>query len=383
MQRPFLFPLGLAKGEAFCNRVIERERLIKNFKTKQHTIITSPRRYGKSSLVLYALEESGILYEKIDLFVAINAKTIEEQILNGIKRLINKISYTPEQLIKFLKEYIKNLKSKWIIGTDGIHIELIPEKSSDSATIIMESLLTLEALLKKKSIKACFFIDEFQEIAVLANSKGIEGAIRHVAQECEYLTFVFSGSKRHLLLNMFNDRARPLYMLCDTLIIDRINKDEYTEHINKIAYKTWKKNLTSETLEEIFFSTERHPYYINALCARLWIDSSNTAPTKKDVIKAWLNYQLQEEPKVARELSNLSLSQRKLLVLIAHGANYELRGKASLHKLNLTASAVSKALQTLEAQDYLGSHSEKGFYLIDPLIKAVLLRIYSLDDIEG
>jgi uncharacterized protein len=83
------FPLGIAKGEAFCNRVSERKRLISNTERNKHTIVISPRRYGKSSLVLCSLEEMKLPYERVDLFVAVNIKTVEEQILKGVKNLIN------------------------------------------------------------------------------------------------------------------------------------------------------------------------------------------------------------------------------------------------------------------------------------------------------
>src|SRR5579862_131212 len=168
------FPLGIAKGDAFCNRVLERKQLINNIHKGQHTIIISPRRYGKSSLVLHSLEEARLHYERVDFFVAVNAKTMEDQILKGVKKLITKVSSIPEQAVSFIKNYIRNLKSKWVVGTDGINIELIPGKENDSVSVIMESLQMLENILQKKGVNAVFFIDEFQEIGILANSRGIE-----------------------------------------------------------------------------------------------------------------------------------------------------------------------------------------------------------------
>src|SRR5258708_2264199 len=103
------FPLGIAKGDAFCNRVSERKQLISNTKRNKHTIVISPRRYGKSSLVLNSLDDIELPYERVDLFVAVSAKTIEEQILKGVKSLITKVSTVPEQAVGFIKNYIKGL----------------------------------------------------------------------------------------------------------------------------------------------------------------------------------------------------------------------------------------------------------------------------------
>lgn len=370
------FPLGIAKGDAFCNRVIERKQLISNLEKNKHTIVISPRRYGKSSLVLCTLEEMKLPYERIDLFVAINLKTIEEQILNGVKKLITKITTVPEQAMVFIKKYIKNIKSKWIVGTDGINIELIPDKSNDPAITIMESLQMLENILHKKKMKAIFFIDEFQEIGMLANSTGIEGAIRHVAQECENLCFIFSGSNRHILSNMFDDRASPLYMLCDRITLDRISEEDYIAYLNKVAKKTWKKKLDQAVIEEIFKLTEKHPYYMNVLCDKLWAYGLNDLPTVDKANCAWKEYILQEESKIAKDISSLNTSQKKILIAVAQGASKDLTSKESLRKFNLTSAAVIKSLKLLEEQDYLNRNKQSEYYIVDPLIKSSLNLFY-------
>lgn len=370
------FPLGIAKGESFCNRISERKQLLDNVEKNRHTLVTSPRRYGKSSLVLRSLEDIKQPYERVDLFVAVTVQAIEDQILKGVKNLIRKVSTVPEQAVSMIKAYIKTLKSKWIVGTDGVSIELIPEKDSDPASNIMESLQMLENVLRKKKQKAVFFIDEFQEVGVIAQNTGIEGSIRHIAQENENLCFIFSGSNRHILENIFDDRANPLYMLCDRIAIDRISEHEYVTHLNKIAKKTWKKNLESAVLAEIFRLTERHPYYMNALCDRLWTESTASPPAADMVSLLWQDYILQEESKVAKELSGLNTSQKKILLAVASGVSKDLTGKEILHKFNLTSAAVIKSLNLLEKQDYLNRSRQGNYFIVDPLIKAALIYFY-------
>jgi len=370
------FPLGIAKGDAFCNRVIERKQLIHNVLQNKHTLVISPRRYGKSSLVLYSLEEMGLPYERIDLFVAVNIKAVEEQILKGVKKLVTKVSTTTEQAIELIKTYIKSLKSKWIVGTDGVNLELIPEKDSDSAITIMESLQMLEIILSKKNKKAVFFIDEFQEIGVLDHASGIEGAIRHVAQESEHLRFIFSGSNRHILANMFDDRSSPLYMLCDRMTIDRIHEQDYAAYLNKIAKKTWGVYLDKTVIDKIFNLTERHPYYTNVLCDKLWTSAGEQLPIIESISTAWEEYMLQEESKIARELSALSTTRKKILIAISQGYSKELTSKAILQKLNLASATTVKSLKWLTEQDYTGYNKNREYFIIDPLIKASLIKFY-------
>jgi hypothetical protein len=373
------FPLGIAKGDAFCNRVAERKQLAHNIASGKHTIIISSRRYGKSSLVLRGIEESNLPFERVDLFVAVNIKTIEEQILKGVKNLISKLSTAPEQALSFIKNYIKNLKSKWIVGTNGVSIELIPDKNSDSAIVIMESLQMLENILKNKKLTAIFFIDEFQEIGVLENTSSIEGAIRHVAQESEYLRFIFSGSNRHILSNMFDNKSRPLYMLCDRISIDRIQKADYINYLNKVAKKTWKKDLDSAVIEGIFKLTERHPYYMNVLCDKIWVNCETTIPKAEHVPILWKNYILQEQSKIAKDISTLNTSQKKLLIAIAHGLSKDLSSKVALQKFDLTSGAVYKSLKRLEEQDYINKNKEGEYFIVDPLIKGALVLFYPIN----
>ena len=100
------FPLGLATGEAFCNRVEERKTLLNNIKGCRHTLLSSPRRYGKSSLAEKVIFEAGLPSEKIDFFIAKDVKVIEQCIVKGVRKLINKAVTAPEQIFHIAKAYL-------------------------------------------------------------------------------------------------------------------------------------------------------------------------------------------------------------------------------------------------------------------------------------
>ncbi|TAK75197.1 MAG: ATP-binding protein [Gammaproteobacteria bacterium] len=378
MSYEIYFPRGIAKGNAFCNRENERNRLIANIKSRQHTLIMSPRRYGKTSLVKYAVDELPILFGEADLFVAVDAKRVEQQILAGVKKIISEINTPIEQVLEIIRQYFKKTSAKWTVGTQGVNIALIPEGSNDPATTIMEALQALEDLLSKKNKQAVFFLDEIQEIGEVAEGKGIEGALRHVAQQTHYLSFVFSGSNRHLLARMFYDKARPLYKLCDRIVLDRIDEQHYRKHINKLARKRWNSNLDDSVLEALFTLTERHPFYMNGLCLRLWESDLKRAPSSEDARIYWINMVTEERQEIARELSTLSAGQRKILIAITEGHTRELTGKVFLNKIYMTSSSVVEALKILEQRDYIERKTNGEYHFIDPLMAAAL-RLYFND----
>lgn len=366
------FPRGVAEETAFCNRIEERKRLIHNIQTGQHTLLMSPRRYGKTSLVNYAIKEVNLPIGDADLFVAVDARHIEQRILSGVRTAMNLVCSSMEHLLRSLRDYFKTIDSQWTIGTQGIHLVLTPvTKDSDPATNIMEALLALEYLLKQKNTRGILFLDEMQEIGEVAEGKGIEGAIRHVAQQSKYLSFIFSGSSRHLLRHMFYDKARPLYKLCDRINLERITKQDYEKHLSPLSKKKWGQSLSSVSLDTLFDLTECHPYYMNILCLRLWESSLKNAPEPDNITATWLGFAKEERLEIARELSSLSIGQRKILIAIAAGSTTKLTGKDFLSKVNMTSSSVSSLLQNLEEKDYIEKISNK-YSLIDPLIKTML-----------
>jgi len=362
------FPLGLASGEAFCDRVEIRKTILRNINSCRHTMLFSPRRYGKSSLAEKVMEESGLPCEKVDFFVAKDAKVIESHIVKSIRRLIGKVVSGPEQALHIIKDSLKHLRPKVEVGTAGLNIEF-ELTSPDVATNILDVLSALEQIIKKRNTKVIMFFDEFQQIGQLAKGMSIEGAIRHVAQETKNIAFIFSGSNRHLLATMFDDSNRPLYKLCDQMNVGRISEDDYSQFLNHVADKAWSQNLNKKVLAEIFLITERHPYYVNALCSKLW--SFKTAPTKQDVRNTWEKYVLSERSRAITELDKLSATQYYLFKDIACGRTKDFRSREYLNKTGFLSSTVTQALNQLEKKDYIYRCNDE-FLIIDPLIKSSL-----------
>ena len=374
------FPLGLAEGESFCNRVQERKKLQNNIDNNINTVIVSPRRFGKSSLILYVLNELKIPYGRVDLFIALDEATVAREIIDGVNCLLNLVVGKPEQIISSMKDILKKVNTKWSIGTDGVTIELTRKEKNDNALAVRDALIILDEVLKKKNKKAVFFIDEFQEIAVVAEAKGIEGAIRSVAEKSKNLVFIFSGSNRHALSSMFDDRSRPLYMLCDKITLGRIDTVDYIHFINKAAIKKWGEPLLNDFFEKLFEFTEMHTYYVNLICGRLFSEKNST-PTALAIEDYWWQYVIEEKTRTSIELSKLSLIQKKTLILIANGQVNKLTSKNILQKISTTSASVIKALKSLIAKDYVYETDDANYKIVDPLIQSSICRFFPRDEL--
>lgn len=370
METRTYFPLGKAYAKAFCNRTSETHWLAGNIKSNKHSLIIAPRRYGKSSLAEQAIKFSKFSSTSLDLHLAVDEKDIEFFILKAVADLIGKTIGKATQMINSLKNIVKNLSPKVVIGPENISIEFVTKPGSRPALNIAEGLLLIDKLLIEKNKKAILFIDEFQVVGLIAKGKGIEGAIRSAAQELQNLAIIFSGSNRALLQNIFEDESRPLYKLCRKLILERIAQEHYEKHINVIAKETWGKNLDAATFQKIMDLSQRHPYYVNYLCDVLW-SNCKTLPKEADVEKAWLDIIEEERSDLLKEFLDLADSQRKILIHIANVSGENLSSKTVSAELNLSVSTISKAISVLQKKDLIET-KEQHYLIINPALFTLL-----------
>lgn len=376
------FPLKLAKGDQFCNRVAERKELKRNIELARHTVLVSPRRYGKSSLANKVASELKMPFETVDLFLAHDDKAIIKRILTGIGKIITTMIPVTQKALTVVQKYFNAFKVSFHAG--GFGLELSHTAGAiDPADQILDALKSLAALAEEKKKKILFFIDEFQDITSAVASKSIQGALRHVAQDTSWVVFIFSGSSRNLLLELFDDKNNPLYMLCDKILLDRISSADYYPHIQKAAQNKWGKIISEETINRILTLTELHPFYVNLLCNELW--KGNKAPNMNDVATAWLTCCETEERRFAAELEKLTSNQQDILRLLAANPVQEPTSQDFLHLTKLSLSSMRLGIKALLKKDmiYIVKKEDpqlpgikKGQYrVLDPLL-AFALRKY-------
>ena len=365
-----MFPLGKAYGEAFCNRTVEIKRLIGNIESGKHTFLVAPRRYGKSSLCENAFLKINCSWSKIDFYMAVTDKDVERLLMNGVIDLIGKAIGSVEKLGHVLMKYAKKLRPKITVGTDPVKLELSLAEGSSPAENIAEALLILEKLLKEKKKQAVLLLDEFQEVGGMKSGRGIEGAIRHVAQETQNLSIIFCGSNPHLLSSMFEDERRPLYKLCRKINLDRIEVGHYHAHINKAAKEIWNQELSEEVFERIMILSERHPYYVNYLCDELCAECESV-PTLADVNMAWDLVIEEERSDLLKDFSSLPDNQRKVMKYIANYGGQLLYATEIAKKMDISSNSISKTILTLLEKDYI-EKVDNGFRLVVPVYKNIL-----------
>ncbi len=366
------FPTSLATGKAFCNRKMELKRILYNFSNIAPTLLISPRRYGKTSVALKAITETKLPYAHVDLYKALSEEDIVHYILNGIGRLLGQIEATPQKLMIVAAEFFSGFQLKFILEQYGLAVEF-GQKKKKSVDLILIALEKLDSYAGKKKKKVIIFLDEFQVLAEIINNNSIEASLREAVQKAKNINYIFSGSNRHLIETLFNDKKRPFYNLCDTITLNRINASDYKPYIINAALESWNKTLPDSILDTLFNLTELHPYYVNKLCSLVW--QNQEIPKEQDIETAWNNYALENKSGIERELSLLKLNQKKILVYLSNEEGVkEPFSKKYANEWNMSTSSIHRAMELLLEKDYVFVDSHGNYKILDPLIKSILQR---------
>jgi DNA-binding MarR family transcriptional regulator len=371
MEARHYFPLGKAQGEAFCNRVNETKWLADNIKGAKHSLLSAPRRFGKSSLAEHAVATLGLPTICINFNTCTDEQDVEKLLREGVSSLIGRALGSIEKLSVSIKKYVTHLTPKLNIGTQQLSLELLSDQQLNSPAInIEESLLLLEKLLAEKKKSAIIILDEFQVVGLIAKGAGVEAAIRNAAQSMHSLSLIFSGSSRSLLLNMFEDESRPLYKLCRKLHLKRMGSEHYRPYLDTVAKLSWKIPLDDAVFEKIMLLSEQHPYYVNYLCDVLWTDCE-ASPTIGEVEQAWQQVIEEEESDANAEIMSLSMGQKKVIKFIANQGGENLMAASTTKAIGMALSSLSGAISSLLEKDIVEKEND-AYRIINPIFKALL-----------
>ncbi len=358
------FPEGIASDSAFLNRESERKLLINRIKANQHTVLIAPRRYGKTSLVIKVAGEIKLAYASVDLLPTYSETHIFDQMLHHIGQLILQLLPPAKKAKETLIHIFQQMKPEISVGAFGQRLTLTPSnKPLQDMTALLLKLDETATTFKKQAV---IFMDEFQQISQLKNYPAIEAAIRHAVERSKNIAYVFSGSNRHLLEQMFGDTSRPLYRLCQTISLDRMKTSVYEGYLQERAIEKWGKTLSNESLTEIFSCCQLHPYYMNALCQRVW--GNHTLPTAEQVKAYWRDYVDTQRHMMSHDITALSPNQRRTLIGLTHYPTAHVQSHAFSLRLKLSTSSLQQAVTTLMQKDLIYRDDEGIYRILDPAI---------------
>lgn len=372
MNSPFTFG-KIVSDETFINRDKELFKLKFNFKSGINSMIISPRRWGKSSLVQKAIEESksensNLRVCFIDIF-KINSELEFYEIL--LKEILKNSASKWEDWIKTGKDFLKNVVPSFNLGIDPQNDFSIKLEWSDIKKSPDEILNLPEKIALKKNIQFVICIDEFQKIVKFKESLNFQQKLRSAWQYQNKTSYCLFGSKRHIITDLFQKQSMPFYRFGDMMFLQKINKEHWVKHIVNVFAETGKK-ISNELTISIIEKVQNHPYYVQQLSHQVWINTSKIV--NKSIIETSIDeLLLYNGIMYANEVENLSSLQINYLRAVIDKEE-KISSKQSIRKYNLgtpgNIQRIKKAIENKEIIDFF----EKEPNFIDPLFQYWLAK---------
>lgn len=271
METPFVFG-KIATEKNFTDRKQETAYLVKHFTSLINTIIISPRRWGKSSLVNKAAElameqDRDLRICRIDLF---NVRNEEHFYSLLAQNVIAATSSRWDEAIENARNFFSRLVPKISVGSDPAN-EISIDFDWDEVKRNPDEVLDLaEKIARNKGLKIVICVDEFQNIAEFTDPDYFQKRLRSHWQQHQHVAYCLYGSKRHMMLEVFTNSSKPFYKFGNLIFLNKIETSHLAEFFQSRFADTGKR-ITEEASTLIAALTDNHPYYAQQLAQLSWL----------------------------------------------------------------------------------------------------------------
>ena len=286
MKNPFLLEPYTSK-ELFCDREQELKDIVSFLTNGSNVTLISPRRYGKTGLIFRTFEE---LREK--KYTCIYADIFPAQNLEDFLKILSEaiVSAVSGSIIKKFFNALKNARP--MLSYDSVSGSPQVSLSFQMDSQKPPTLKSILDFLEKQGKHVVLAIDEFQQIRDFKETN-IEALLRTYIQQLHHVKFIFCGSKKHLMTDMFTNAKKPFYESSRTVYIDRIDLEKYKAFITSLFTKT-EKTIDDDAVDFILEWTKRHTYYTQFVCNQVFAESSKkiTLEDVKNVVSSILRLEI-------------------------------------------------------------------------------------------
>ncbi len=365
MNSPFQYG-KLAIGAAFVGRRLEKQQLINNLSSGTNTILVSPRRWGKSSLVRESMSE--LIKEHLDITVCyidtFQVRNEREFYILYVKEIIKSISTTAESGILTAMEFLPEVAPRISSGSDPINdftvdIELNIIKGKELYILNLP-----ERIANKTGKKFIVCVDEFQNLARLKEFSVLENKIQSAWEKHLNVSYCLCGSKMQVMGEIFNTPQNPFYHFGEIILLPKIEENEWVQYILDL-YKRTGKSISKLVATELIQKVRCHTWYVLQYAHFTWILTSNN--TTNNILNEGFNQIINANlPLYKRECESMTASQLGLLIAIANNEK-AFTSTAVMQTYGLgTPQNVSKNKELLQRRE-LVEKTAKGFTFLDPV----------------
>lgn len=370
---PFIVS-GRIQPEYFCDRVEEASQLEQALSNQLNVVLTSPRRMGKTSLVEHVFEQETVKADFFTITVDIlHTTTFREFIMALGTAVFDKVASKSEKMLKTFAVILRSLSASF--GYDPVQsLPTFEIKLGD----IHQPEYTLSEIfeyLEQVDKRCLVVIDEFQQITYYPE-KNVEALLRTHIQKLSNANFVFSGSQRRLMEEMFFSSKRPFYQSAKLIRLEAIAPDVYEEFATR-HFRLAGKTITSEAFRQVYDSFWGVTFYVQRVMKDAFMETPKGEACGIENVKQLIESYVKENDTHLREqLAFISEAQKELLYAIHKEGKVQSITSAAFnrkYRLRSPSSTQSAALKLLEYD--MITRKEKVYSLSDPLMNLWLKKL--------
>lgn len=371
---PFIVT-GKIDPEYFCDRVDESARLIKSVTNGNNAVIISPRRMGKTGLIRFCYDKPEIKETYYTFFIDIlHTSSLREFTYLLGREIYETLLPRSRKMADMFLQTIRSISGKFsfdpITAAPAFSVEL---GDIEHPEYTLDEIFRYLANADKPCIVA---IDEFQQIAKYPE-KNIEALLRTHIQQMRNSNFIFAGSERHMMQEMFLSSSRPFYHSADLLELKAIDPDIYIPFIANHFEKRG-RHIGPPDIEKVYNLFKGHTFYIQKTFNEAFADTPEGETCSLETIRHAIDAMVESNDTIFREiLSNVPEKQKELLYAISKDGEAERITSAKFirqHSLS-SASSVQSAAKKLLDKDLI-TEINKVFSINDKLFAIWINRTY-------
>lgn len=365
----------------FCDRITEQQHLASAVTNGRNVVMISPRRMGKTSLIYVTLHESKEIEEEYLTFFfdILQTNSLSEFTYLLGKAIFDKLLSKGVSKVRGFLSALKSLKGVFgfdpVSGAPMFNIQLgdirMPEYTLDE----------IFRYLEESRRPVIVVIDEFQQITKYPE-KNTEALLRSHMQRLTNASFIFAGSERTILQEMFVSAKRPFYNSSEIMHLDPISEDLYVEFARGL-FSEKGKTIEEDSIRWVFRLFEGNTFYMQRTMNGAFADTREGQVCDQEVTLRSVRSMLAANEVIYKEiLSNVSISQKALLYAVAkEGSVASPMSGAFIKKHALaSASSVQSALEKMMKSGLL-TKTERGYSVTDPLLRIFINDVYGTPEI--
>ncbi|HZO26876.1 MAG TPA: ATP-binding protein [Chloroflexota bacterium] len=379
MENPFVYG-DIATGISFTNREEELRQLQEDARSGQNVVIISPRRYGKTSLVVKVMEllrQEGVLIAYVDLFRTPSkvqfADHLAGAIYGGMVAPFERVFQRAVSLFQQLP-----LRPRITVGEDGSpSFEFTAGQPVRDLDTTIEHLLGMPGrIARERRRKVALVLDEFQE--VLEIDPHLPATMRSIFQFQPEVAHIFLGSKQRLMQQVFTERNVPLYRMAKPMRLGPIAADKFAAFI-RARFTATSIVIDDAAIERILSITGGLPQDTQELCHFVWslAQRERLTVTAADVDRALASVIEAEDARYTLLWDGLSRHQRLVLIaLSAEPGGVYAEGYRQRHRLG-SPTSVQRSITRLVEREIVEPGSGEGYHVPDVFLRSWIARLVS------